>query len=89
MCLFRKIFKRIDDLDLDVYVHTQLSIGKLVIKARKKYDIPESIPLIQCMKSIYICFEVFVKYWKAPLMRIVKSKMRKFITNSGCNNCSF
>ena len=79
-----RYLKRIDDLDLDViHVHTELSIGKLAIKARKKYDIPV-VYTVHTMYEEYLHFasKFLAKYWKAPLMRIVKSKMRKFITNS-------
>lgn len=76
--------RRIDKLDLDViHVHTELTIGKLALKAKKKYDIP-IVYTVHTMYEEYLHFasKFLAKYWKAPLMRIVKSKMRKFITNS-------
>lgn len=76
--------RRIDKLDLDViHVHSELTIGKLAIKARKKLDIP-IVYTVHTMYEEYLHFvsKFLAKHWKAPLMRIVKAKMRRFISNS-------
>lgn len=76
--------KKIKDLDLDViHFHSELTMGKLAIKSRKKLG----IPLVYTVHTMYEEYMHFVskflaKHFHKTMMRIVKKVMKKHITNS-------
>lgn len=76
--------KKIKELDLDViHVHSELTIGKLALKAKKKLN----IPLVYTVHTMYEEYMHFVskflaKYFHNTLLNVVKRRMRRFITNS-------
>lgn len=73
--------KNIKDLDLDViHLHTELTIGKLALKAHKKLN----IPLVYTVHTMYEEYMHFVskfmaKHCHKTLLKIVQKTMKKFI----------
>lgn len=76
--------KKIKELDLDViHFHSELTMGKLAIKAKKKLG----IPLVYTVHTMYEEYMHFVskrlaKRFHKTLLKVVKNVMRKHITNS-------
>lgn len=76
--------KMIKKLDLDViHVHTELTIGKLALKAKNKLN----IPLVYTVHTMYEEYMHFVSkfmanHYQRPLMTYVKKLMRRFIDSS-------
>lgn len=76
--------KMIKDLNLDViHVHSELTMGKLAIKARRKLG----IPLVYTVHTMYEEYMHFVskflaKHFPKLLLKIVKKVMKSHILNS-------
>lgn len=79
-----RYLKKIKKLKLDViHLHTELTVGKLAIKAKNKYN----IPLVYTVHTMYEEYTHFVSKglsgrFPNTFMKIVKRVMRKFITAS-------
>ncbi len=76
--------RKLKKLNLDIiHFHTELSTGKLAIKARRRLGIP-LVYTVHTMYEEYLHFvsKKLAKTFRKPMMRIVKRIMRKHILNS-------
>lgn len=79
-----RYLKKIDELNLDViHFHSELTMGKLAIKARKKLGIP-LVYTVHTMYEEYMHFisKTLAKCFPKTMLKIVKKVMKRHIKNA-------